>query len=79
MSTTLDLDIVKTINAIRKKDPRIYDKNVKFFDEDNDDDDDDDDDDEKNSSDKKSSKKQTFKDVLRSQLLKDGMITINYY
>ena len=78
MSTTLDLDIVKTINAIRKKDPRIYDKNVKFFDEDNDDDDDDDDD-EKNSSDKKSSKKQTFKDVLRSQLLKDGMITNNYY
>ena len=79
MSTTLDLDIVKTINAIRKKDPRIYDKNVKFFDEDNDDDDDDDDDDEKNSSDKKSSKKQTFKDVLRSQLLKDGMITVKYY
>ena len=74
MSTTLDLDIVKTINAIRKKDPRIYDKNVKFFDEDNDDDDDDDDDDEKNS-DKKSSKKQTFKDVLRSQLL----ITNIYY
>ena len=67
LSTTLDLDIVKTINAIRKKDPRIYDKNVKFF-EDNDDGNDDDDEND----DDKSSKKQTYKDVLRSQLLRDG-------
>ena len=74
LSTSLDIEIVKTINAIRKKDPKIYDTNVKFFDDNEEDDDDhEEDEDADNNSNKKSHKKQTYKDVLRSQLLKDGI------
>jgi len=84
LSTSLDIEIVKTINAIRKKDPKIYDSNIKFFDENEEGDDDDDEDDEENNNNiKKSHKKQTYKDVLRSQLLKDGIkrlnINLHYY
>lgn len=69
--------IISTINSIKKKDPRIYDKTTKWFQE-NDDDasEEDEDDDEKitDSSDRniRSGQKKVYKDVLREQLLNDG-------
>lgn len=64
---------MKTIESIRNKDPKIYDKNTKWYT--SDDDDNNGSDDEENSSginQKKSSKKKTFKDVIREQLLSNN-------
>ena len=80
LSATLDLQIVKTINLLKRKDPSIYENGKVWFekppssDEDDDDDDDDDDGGGKDKKAKSSSnkKKSTYKDVLRQQLLKDG-------
>ena len=65
----MDVQIVKTINMIRKKDPKIYDKETAWFQQQQDDDDEDDEDDDKKDSKKK---KKLYKDVLREQLLEHG-------
>lgn len=65
LSTGLDLKIIQTINSLRKKDPKIYDKTTKFFDPRNSSDSDSDDEDAA----PKASKKKKYKDVLREQLL----------
>ena len=81
VSAEMDIQIVKTINMIRKKDPKIYDKEAMWFNkqiEEGDDDDDDDDDSEddgnksKSKSKPKSKSKKAYKDVLREQLLEHG-------
>ncbi len=33
LSTATDVQIIKTINSLRSKDPKIYDKNTKWFDD----------------------------------------------
>jgi protein KRI1 len=64
LSLGLDLKIIQTINSLRKKDPKIYDPNAKWFDQP-----------EESSSDeegepkKGDSKKKKYKDILREQLL----------
>lgn len=71
LSAGIDVQIMKTINSIRQKDPSIYDANAKWFQQpeeesssgsesENDD----------NTS--KTHKKKTYKDILREQLLRDG-------
>jgi protein KRI1 len=73
LSASLDLQIVKTINSLRKKDPKVYDSTTKWFPENN----------GENSSAAASSgteeekvaglnKKKKYKDVLREQLIKHG-------
>lgn len=71
LSPGLDVKILQTINMLKKKDPKIYDPNAKWFsdpseDEDSSDDDSDDD------GGKKAEKKLRYKDVLRQQLIADG-------
>ena len=61
-----DLQIVKTINMIRKKDPKIYDSSTVFFDKEEGSDT------EESGNKPKKSKKSTYKDVIREQLLEDG-------
>ena len=70
ISTSLDIEIVKVINRIRKKDPQIYDKTTTWFQQQNDDDGSDDDENETATS--KGDKKKRYKDILREQLLKHG-------
>jgi protein KRI1 len=62
---------VKTINSIRKKDPKIYDKTTTWFAKGQEPANDNDSDNDHQTS-SKSAKKQRFKDVLRNQLLADG-------
>lgn len=64
LSTGLDLKIIQTINSLRKKDPKIYDKTTKWFDAPAASDSDSDDEDTQ-----KVAKKKKFKDILREQLL----------
>lgn len=68
LSPGLDLKIIQTINQIRKKDPKIYDKSVQFF-EQKDGPNGDDDSEEDG---EKQGKKKRYKDVLREQLLQGG-------
>ena len=75
LTTSLDLQIVKTINSIRKKDPKIYEKNNVWFEgaEDEDEDEEDEDDEDDRGKDDESGKKpKRYKDVLREQLLSKG-------
>ena len=70
LSTSLDIEIMKTIRSIKNKDPRIYDKSVKFYTQsDEEDSDSSEDDDSKSKSRKSKKQKQTYKDVVREQLL----------
>ena len=71
LTTAVDVEIFKTINALRSKDKKIYDPNAKFFssvaaaetgsDSDSDDDD--------GKARQKKSKPKRYKDVLREQVL----------
>lgn len=74
LTTKLDVDILKTIRAIRTKDSRIYDPSVRFFkDEQSDIDEDDDDDDDGNnegSNEPRKDKVKRYKDLVREQVLK---------
>ena len=74
VSAEMDIQIVKTINMIRKKDPKIYDKEAMWFNKqiEDDDADDDDDSDDGNKSKSKPKSKKAYKDVLREQLLEHG-------
>ena len=76
MTPALDLQILKTINSIRRKDPAIYETDKKWFDKKGDDDDDydddDDDDDDNDSDDDNDKKKVRYKDVVRRQLMEDS-------
>lgn len=67
LSTALDLKIIQTINSIRKKDPRIYDKTTAWFEKPAEESEEDEEENEKSSSHKKK-----YKDVLREQLLTHG-------
>ncbi len=69
ITPAMDLQIIKTINSIRTKDPSIYDKNAAWFTKPDDDDSEDLEMDDKKS---KKSKRSTYKDVIREQLLKGG-------
>ena len=69
LTTSLDLQIVKTINSIRKKDPKIYEKNNVWFEGSNEDEEEDDDND---GDEDNGNKPKRFKDVLREQLLSKG-------
>ncbi|CAM9195999.1 unnamed protein product, partial [Scytosiphon promiscuus] len=74
LTPALDLQIMKTINKIRSKDPDIYDNEKEWFDkgdnqEDEDGDDDDDDDDDEPGNKKKTKKPMRYKDVVREQIL----------
>lgn len=69
LSSNLDLKILQTINSLKKKDPKIYDPNTKFFSDDEEgDDDESDDDDDEDGDNTKQHKKQTFKDIIRQQI-----------
>ena len=77
ISASLDIEILKVINRIRKKDPKIYDKSTTWFE--NADDSDDNAEDDNADEDKgdgvrteKSNKKKRYKDILREQLLTHG-------
>ena len=65
LTTSLDVSILQTIQALRRKDDSIYDPTKKFFPSPLDDDDNDDNEDE---TEKKQTKKR-FKDVIREQIL----------
>ena len=66
LSSAMEIDIIKAINSIRKKDPSVYDPKVSWFDSSQGDDDDGD------GSRADNHKKKRFKDVLREQLLSSG-------
>ncbi len=66
LDSQTDLQIVKTINMIRKKDPKIYDSSTVFFQKDEGSES------EEDAMKAKESKKSTYKDVIREQLLEDG-------
>ena len=77
LTTQLDLQVIKTINSLRKKDPKIYDKSSKWFDHVSDDDEQSESDsDNHNKVDEHSnneikSKKKRYKDIIRDQILED--------
>jgi protein KRI1 len=77
LSSALDLQIVRTINSIKRRDPAIYETGKVWFekppasDDDEDDGDGDGDVGEERAS-GKSSRRATYKDVIRSQLLLSG-------
>ena len=64
----LDVQIAKTLKALRRKDESVYDKNATFYAKRNDSGDDDDGDDNEGSDNKKM-KRKTYKDVVREQIL----------
>lgn len=67
LTAKLDVDILKTINALRTKDDKIYDSSVRFFKGSDEESSDKEDEDENTK--KKKSKPKRFKDVLREQTL----------
>ena len=77
ISASLDIEILKVINRIRKKDPKIYDKSTTWFEKPDESDEDDTDDNadevkEDGSKSDKITKKKRYKDILREQLLTHG-------
>ena len=64
LSQLLDAKIIHTINSIRKKDPKIYDKSTMWFEKN-----DEDDDEKETASTAKKEKKMRYKDVVREQML----------
>ena len=69
LTTKLDTDIFKTINALRSKDSRIYDPNVKFFPSDDEKESEDDSDGREKEGRTKKQKPKRYKDVIREQAL----------
>lgn len=65
LSTEKDLQIIQTINSIKRKDPKIYNNETKWFQEEEGDSEDE----EEQEAAKGSKGKKTFKDVAREQLL----------
>jgi protein KRI1 len=72
LSSNLELQILTTINSIRRRDPKVYDKNLKWFEEQNDDSDQDSQEDDHPNNRSNQAKKMRYKDVLREQLLEGG-------
>jgi protein KRI1 len=68
LTTRLDVDILKTIHAIRTKDPKIYNPNVQFFHEEEGESDKEDDTDAKVQS-RPSKPKKRYQDIVREQIL----------
>jgi protein KRI1 len=75
MTTAMDVQVFRTIQALKRKDATIYDPNVRFFpsssDNEDDDDEDEDDDDSEDDVNPTKAKKKRFKDVIREQILQD--------
>ena len=72
INTGVDVQIIKTINSIRRKDPSIYDSSKKWFDESQKDSDEDEEKGGKSKKERKKEKSKKYKDVIREQLLSDG-------
>jgi protein KRI1 len=76
LTVSLDVDIIKTIHALREKDKRIYNPDVRFFEDNNEDDGDSANSSSVSSSDKERSinsnkkKAKRYKDIEREQILK---------
>jgi len=70
LTTKLDVDILKTINALRRKDARIYDPNARFFQEATAEEGDGDDE-QPQQNEKKKAKPKRYKDVVREQVLEE--------
>jgi len=68
MTPALDLQIIKTINSIRRKDPEIYKTEKQWFEERDDDDEDESEEEDGNTG----GKKVRYKDVVRQQLVEDA-------
>eukprot|EP01041_Mallomonas_annulata_P005753 gene5752-11627_t len=68
LSSALDLKIIRTINSLKKKDPKIYDNSTNWFD----DNEEDIGVEEDNVDNNKLMSKKKYKDVLREQLLEHG-------
>lgn len=68
LSKNLELQILHTINSIRRKEPDVYKKDKTWFDEAESNDDSDEENEE-------SHKKKTYKDIVREQLLEKGAET----
>ena len=62
------MQIVKTINSLKKKDPKIYDPTLKWFNDENEEDNEE----TQKGMGHKDKKKKAFKDVIRGQLLEHG-------
>lgn len=69
LSHDLELNILNTINSIRKKDPVVYDKQKIWFKRDVSEDEN-----ENDEVDQSSSKKKTYKDIVREQLLSNTSV-----
>lgn len=69
LTTKLDVDIIKTINALRNKDSRIYDSNIRFFSHNAETNDVDSSDDDDGREARKGAKPKRYKDVVREQIL----------
>ncbi|GKY98612.1 hypothetical protein MPSEU_000817900 [Mayamaea pseudoterrestris] len=69
LTEELDVNIFKTINALRAKDDKIYDSSVRFFENGDDEDSADDNDDEDYADSNKKGKPKRYKDVIREQVL----------
>jgi protein KRI1 len=69
ISASLDIEILKVINRIRKKDPKIYDRSTTWFEQQEEQEGDEDDGDGEP---RRLDKKKRYKDVLREQLLTHG-------
>lgn len=71
LTDQVDLKILKTINAIRSKDPKIYDKRENFFNEDGVSENDDDSSTPSTKEKSKKDRKMYYKDVVRQEVLED--------
>eukprot|EP01031_Cornospumella_fuschlensis_P034425 gene34425-41666_t len=69
LSAELDLQIINTINCIKRKDPKIYDASSKWFENAEDDEDDAESDSDENDTSSRKAKKMTFKDLARAEIL----------
>ena len=75
LTKSMDVSILKTINALRRKEERIYDPNTRFFEENEDSDNSASGEDNDSVKAKKKTKQKRYKDVIREQILdqmKDG-------
>ncbi|KAL7579922.1 hypothetical protein ACA910_004923 [Epithemia clementina (nom. ined.)] len=69
LTSKLDTNIMKTLNALRSKDKAIYDPSTRFFE--NTDDEDKDDDNKASKASKAKEKPKKYKDLVREQILED--------
>lgn len=71
LTPQLDVSIFQTLRALRRRDPSVYDPQVRFFGKDDDDDEDDESADDNNPEVLRKSKPKRYKDVVREQVLEE--------